>query len=153
MSIQSWLNRKAAKARLHELQERAQKLEGERSLLLAALSFARGEAPSLDAPAGSSGGSAVGAGARRSRPARGARPGESMTVLLAKVMQGGPSDKGWTIGELVDVLRKTHPERVRASNASSLVSAALAQALRAKSSQFVSRKRRGKRAHLYRLRG
>jgi hypothetical protein len=74
-----------------------------------------------------------------------------MTTLLAETMAKGPAAKGWTIAELVAALERSHPERVRASNASSLISAAIAQALRAKKPPFVSRKRRGKRSNLYRL--
>jgi hypothetical protein len=156
MSIESWLNRTAARARLHELAGRIEGLQQERMVLTAAISFARGEAVDLSrvatgAPASDSG------KVRRGWPpvTNGAAPrggrGESMTLLLANAIKAGPAGKGWTIGELVAALEKTHPERVRASNASSLISAALAQALRAKRPLFVSRKRRGKRSHLYRL--
>jgi hypothetical protein len=143
MPIESWLNRRAAQARLHELERQFQRLQQERLLLSAVISFKKGgSAPALVSN---------GAGSVAPRAGRVSRQGESMTTILADAIAGGPAGKGWTIGDLVASLRRTHPDRVRASNASSLISAALAQALRAKRPLFVSRKRRGKRSHLYRL--
>jgi hypothetical protein len=140
MPIESWLNRRAAQARLHELEREFQRLQQEKLLLSAVISYVQG-------------GAAPSARPRAAVPSvgRASGRGESMTVILAQAMARGPAGKGWTIADLVESLGRTHPDRVRASNASSLISAALAQALRAKQRVFVSRKRRGKRSHLYRL--
>ncbi len=148
MSIDSWLNRRAAQARLHELARQMERLREEKLLLAAVISYAEGG--SGVAPVSASGGLAP----RPGRPSRSQSPsgaGESLTTLLVDAIAAGPAGKGWTIGELVESVRRTHPERLRARNASSLISAMLSQALRAKQPLFVSRKRRGKRSHLYRL--
>jgi len=154
MSIESWLNRRAAVARLHELERQLERLQQERGLLSGVIAFLRGE------PQAASNGNArrlrgdpAKTGSRGLGVAPSPPPGqraESMTKILVDIMAKGPARKAWTIAELVGAMGRSHPERVKASNASSLVSAALAQALRAKQPAFVSRKRRGKRNNLYR---
>jgi hypothetical protein len=157
MSIELWLNRRAAEARLRELEHELQRLQEERGLLSSALTFLRGGR--LPGNAAANGGEIEpygdGGAARDGRRGRGPRSSlrhaESMTKILVDTMARGPAGKSWTIAELVDAMGKSHPGRVMASNASSLVSAALAQALRAKQPAFVSRKKRGRRNNLYRL--
>ena len=149
MSIESWLNRRAAQARLHELARELERLQQEKLLLSAVISYAQGGSrPALRSTPSAE---PVNGGGAAPKAGRASGRGESMTAILADAMARGPAGKGWTIADLVGSLGRTHPDRVRASNASSLISAALAQALRAKRPLFVSRKRRGKRSHLYRL--
>jgi hypothetical protein len=155
MSIELWLNRRAAEARLHELERELQRLQEERGLLSNALTFLRGGSvagtPAANGTEWEAREGVRRGGSRDGGPRSSLRHGESMTQILVETMARGPAGKAWTIAELVDAMGRSHPGRVKASNASSLVSAALAQALRAKKPAFVSRKRRGKRNNLYRL--
>jgi hypothetical protein len=74
-----------------------------------------------------------------------------MLDLLARIIDGGPPNKGWTVGELRDRLRAIEPARAAPANASALISSALVQALRAKSPRFVGTKGGRGHAREYRL--
>ena len=74
-----------------------------------------------------------------------------MLDLLERIISQGPPNQGWTVGELRDALVKIDPVRAGVSNASSLISSALVQALRAKTPRFVGGKGGRGHARKYRL--
>ncbi len=138
MSEPNWVNIEAARARLDEIEAILAKLTSERDLIRSLLSpEAAGAAPSSPV---------VPAPGRRSR---GTHP--TMTSMLADVMRRGARGKGWRVGELIAELPRVHPEWTAPSNASAVVSAALAQAVRSKHPLFTSEKNAGGRGNVYRL--
>jgi hypothetical protein len=74
-----------------------------------------------------------------------------MLDLLARIIDSGPPNKGWTVGELRSALVTLEPARAAPSNASALISSALVQALRAKNPRFVGTKGGRGHAREYRL--
>ena len=74
-----------------------------------------------------------------------------MLDLLERIIAQGPASKGWTVGELREELAKIDPSRAGVGNASSLISSALVQALRAKHPRFVGGKGGRGHARKYRL--
>jgi hypothetical protein len=74
-----------------------------------------------------------------------------MLDLLERIITNGPANKGWTVGELRDELAKLDSVRASVANASSLISSALVQALRAKRPRFSGGKGGRGHARKYRL--
>ncbi len=142
----SWFDRKAAQARLAEIDSRIEELRREQAAIHAILGDG-GVPPSLPSRPTPAGG--VAPKRRGRKPGRGGA-GPTMVDLLAEAAKTAPS-KAWTVGELIAVVRKSHPDRVSGENASALVSAALAQEAKKSSARFTSRKTPGQRARLYRL--
>ena len=140
----TWFDRRAAQARLGEIDERLAELRREQDMIATLLGAAA--APRPAAPAARPSGAAP-------KP-RGRKPGQAkgptMAELLVEAAKTNPQ-KGWTVGELIDVVAKSHPERVSGANASALVSAALAQEAKKASARFTSRRVHGQRARHYKL--
>jgi hypothetical protein len=138
-----WFNAPAARSRLSQIDRELDQLRSERALLTQILGQITGSRAGGADPMAS-----LVPAARRGRPRNG-RP--SMLDLLARVISGGPANKGWTVGELRDQLLKIDPARASAANASALISSALVQALRAKSPRFTGSKGGRGHARQYRL--
>ena len=146
----TWFDRRAAQARIQEIEKQLAALGQEREAIGQALG---GPNSYLDGATGvelpvSLGTMTVGNGRKPGR--RGPKPGPTMVELLVEAAKSNPV-KGWTVGELLTEVGKKHPERAGAKNASAQVSALLAQEAGRKSPRFTASKVRGQRAKLYKL--
>jgi len=130
----TWFDSTAARKRLSQLDGELQKLQSERALIEQLLVLGGAGQP--------------GTAPRRGRPPKGSPPrrgrlpkgrrgrppgakGPSLVGLIIEALKAGPP-AGRTVAEVIGHIRKSHPDRVSASNASATISAAMAQARKAK---------------------
>ena len=126
-----WIDLPAARRRFAQLELETRKLEAERTLIQTILHSATDQAPPpLPRPKAARGGrSAVRASPPRASPVRSSRV--SLVDLIADALRFAPS-AGLTVADIVRHIARKHPERASAPSAALLVSAAAAQASRAK---------------------
>jgi hypothetical protein len=129
----TWFDSTAARKRLSQLDNEVQKLQAEHALIEQLLGLGGGGQPAAPLRGRPPKGSAP----RRGRPPKapsGRRPGAkgpSLIGLIVDALKAGPA-AGRTVGEIIAHITKSHPNRVSATNASATISAAMAQARKAK---------------------
>jgi hypothetical protein len=144
-----WFNPAAARNHLQHIEREIERLNHERALIGQLLGQAFGRLKGVASSISSSISGTFAPPRRAGRKPRGGGP--SMLDLLERIIANGPANKGWTVGELRDELAKLDSVRASVANASSLISSALVQALRAKRPRFAGGKGGRGHARTYRL--